>query len=160
MLTKCKTANTSALIQFGHNDQKVMTTTQFATNLTSLTKMIENAGCLPILLTSLACQTFSSEYTTSDRLGPYSAEAIKVASDLGLPVSCVRVCVDDKLDELNHASNDTTHLNALGAKYFRGVVADEVKAKISALSSYIVSDATLSEKVAAGSLELACSYVP
>ncbi|CAE6417651.1 unnamed protein product [Rhizoctonia solani] len=54
--------------------------------------------------------------------------------------------------QFNYASDDTTHLNALGAKYFGRIVADEVKAKVSALSSYIVSDATLSAKIAAGTL--------
>lgn len=51
-----------------------------------LTKTQQNAGCSPVLLTSLARRTFSSEHITSDSLGPYSAETIKVASALGLPV--------------------------------------------------------------------------
>lgn len=58
MLTGCKTANTFATIQFGHNDressdlsgssssynvitEKVMTTAEFATNLENLTKTIK-----------------------------------------------------------------------------------------------------------------------
>ncbi|KDN46598.1 hypothetical protein RSAG8_04251, partial [Rhizoctonia solani AG-8 WAC10335] len=158
--TKCKTANTYALIQFGHNDQKVMTTTQFAANLTSLTNIIKNAGCSPVLLTSLARRTFSSENATSDSLTPYSAETIKVASNLGLPLLPLLADSRAYLNKLgktgamqfNYASDDTTHLNALGAKYFGRIVADEVKSKVSALSSYIVSDATLSGKIAAGTL--------
>ncbi|CAE7055914.1 unnamed protein product [Rhizoctonia solani] len=160
MLTKCKTANTYALIQFGHNDQKVMTTAQFAANLTSLTNKIKSAGCSPILLTSLARRTFSSERATSDRLGPYSAETIKVAQKLGLPLLPLLADSRAYLNKLgktnamkfNYASDDTTHLNALGAKYFGRIVADEVKAKVSVLSSHIVSDATLSGKIAAGTL--------
>ncbi|KAB5590229.1 GDSL-like lipase/acylhydrolase [Ceratobasidium theobromae] len=160
MLTKCKTADTYALIQFGHNDQKVMTTTQFAANLTSLTNIIKNAGCSPVLVTSLARRTFSSEHATSDSLGPYSAETINVANNLGLPL--LPLLADsraylDKLGKTNaaqfdYADGDTTHLNALGAKYFGRIVADEVKAKVSALSSYIVVDAALSAKIAAGTL--------
>ncbi|KAJ1301067.1 hypothetical protein OPQ81_003485 [Rhizoctonia solani] len=160
MITRCKTANTYALIQFGHNDQKVMTTTQFAANLTSLTNKIKSAGCSPVLLTSLARRTFSSEHATSDSLGPYSAETINVASKLGLPLLPLLADSRAYLDKLgetsamkfNYASDDTTHLNALGAKYFGRIVADEVKAKVSALSSYIVSNATLSAKIAAGTL--------
>lgn len=160
MITKCKTANTYALIQFGHNDQKVMTTTQFAANLTSLTNIIKNAGCSPVLLTSLARRTFSSEHATSDSLGPYAAETINVASKLGLPLLPLLADSRAYLDKLgktnamqfNYATDDTTHLNALGAQYFGRIVADEVKAKVSALSSYIVSDAALSAKIAAGTL--------
>ncbi|GAB1520344.1 hypothetical protein RhiTH_003418 [Rhizoctonia solani] len=160
MITRCKTANTYALIQFGHNDMKLMSTTQFAANLTSLTNKIKSAGCSPVLMTSLARRTFSSEQATSDTLGPYSAETIKVASNLGL--SLLPLLADSRayLNKLgktnamqfNYASDDTTHLNSLGAKYFGRIVADEVKSKVSALSSYIISDASLSAKIAAGTL--------
>ncbi|KDN39811.1 hypothetical protein RSAG8_08603, partial [Rhizoctonia solani AG-8 WAC10335] len=54
MITVSKTANTFATIQFGHNDQKVVTADVFATNLEKLTNTIKNAGCSPILVTSLA----------------------------------------------------------------------------------------------------------
>ncbi|QRW25878.1 carbohydrate esterase family 12 protein [Rhizoctonia solani] len=147
MITRCKTANTYALIQF-------------AANLTSLTNKIKSAGCSPVLMTSLARRTFSSEQATSDTLGPYSAETIKVASNLGL--SLLPLLADSRayLNKLgktnamqfNYASDDTTHLNSLGAKYFGRIVADEVKSKVSALSSYIISDASLSAKIAAGTL--------
>ncbi|KAG8743280.1 hypothetical protein FRC10_012243 [Ceratobasidium sp. 414] len=86
MLTGCKTANTYATIQFGHNDQKVMTTDEFATNLESLTNTIKNAGCSPILVTSLARRVFTSEHVTSDILGPYSNQTIAVANKLKLPL--------------------------------------------------------------------------
>ncbi|KAF8684919.1 acetylesterase [Rhizoctonia solani] len=160
MITRCKTANTYALIQFGHNDMKVMSTTQFAANLTSLTNKIKSAGCSPVLMTSLARRTFSSEQATSDTLGPYSAETIKVASNLGLPLLPLLADSRAYLNKLgktnamqfNYASDDTTHLNSLGAKYFGRIVADEVKSKVSALSSYIISDASLSAKIAAGTL--------
>ncbi|KAF8607290.1 SGNH hydrolase [Ceratobasidium sp. AG-I] len=164
MISSCKTANTYALIQFGHNDQKVMTTAQFNANLTSLTNKIKNAGCSPVLLTSLARRTFSSEYVTSDVLGPYSAETIKVASALGLPLlplladslAYLNKLGKTKAAQFNFATTDgtvdNTHLNALGAQYFGRIVADEVKAKVSALSSYIKTDAALSAKIAAGTL--------
>ncbi|KAG8762785.1 hypothetical protein FRC12_008847 [Ceratobasidium sp. 428] len=160
MLTSCKTASTYALIQFGHNDQKVMTTTQFAANLTSLTNIIKNAGCSPVLLTSLPRRTFSSEYVTSDSLGPYSDQTISVASKLGLPLLPLLADGRTYLNKLgktnaqqfNFEADDTTHLNALGAKYFGRIVADEVKSKVSALSSYIVTDSALSAKIAAGTL--------
>ncbi|KAG8703148.1 hypothetical protein FRC08_003047 [Ceratobasidium sp. 394] len=160
MLTSCKTANTYALIQFGHNDQKVMTTTQFAANLTSLTNIIKNAGCSPVLLTSLPRRTYSSEYVTTDTLGPYSDQTISVASKLGLPLLPLLADGRAYLNKLgktnamqfNFEADDTTHLNALGAKYFGRIVADEVKTKVSALSSYIVTDSVLSAKIAAGTL--------
>lgn len=54
--------------------------------------MQQNAGCSPVLLTSLARRKFSKDKKTQDNLGPYSAETIKLASNLGLPVSSVHVC--------------------------------------------------------------------
>ncbi|KAB5593380.1 putative effector protein [Ceratobasidium theobromae] len=163
MLDKCKMADTYALVQFGHNDQKYMNTQQFAANLTSLTNTIKNAGCSPVLLTSLARRKFSKDKKTQDNLGPYSAETIKLASNLGLPhAQLLPLLADsraylDKLGEgnamkFNYADGDTTHLNALGAKYFGRIVADEVKAKIPTLSNYVVADAALSGKIAAGTL--------
>ena len=67
--------------------EKVMNTSYFATNLESLTLIIKNAGCKPILVTSLARRVFTSEHVTSDILGPYSNETINVAAKLNLPVS-------------------------------------------------------------------------
>ncbi|QRW13464.1 carbohydrate esterase family 12 protein [Ceratobasidium sp. AG-Ba] len=160
MLTSCKTANTYALIQFGHNDQKVMSTNQFAANLTSLTNIIKNAGCSPVLMTSLARRTFSNEHVTSDSLGPYSAQTINVASKLGLPLLPLLADARAYLDKLgktdamqfNYEADDTTHLNALGAEYFGRIVADEIKSKVSSLSAYVVADSALSAKIVAGTL--------
>lgn len=67
--------------------EKVMNTSEFATNLESLTKIIQGAGCKPILVTSLARRVFASEYVPTDILGPYSNETINVAAKLKLPVS-------------------------------------------------------------------------
>ncbi|CAE6452208.1 unnamed protein product [Rhizoctonia solani] len=125
MLTGCKTANTFALVQFGHNDQKVMTTAQFATNLEKLTNTIKNAGCSLILVTSLARRVFSSSHTTTDILGPYSEQTIAVANKLKLPVlplladSLAYIQKLGKADSLKFnldyatTNKDTTHLNAI-----------------------------------------------
>ncbi|CAE6466286.1 unnamed protein product [Rhizoctonia solani] len=161
MLTGCKTANTFATIQFGHNDQKVMTTDEFAANLEKLTNTIKNAGCSPILVTSLARRVFASSHTTTDILGPYSNRTITVANKLGLPIlplladSLAYIQKLGKADSMkfnldyNTTNKDTTHLNELGSLYFGRIVADEVKSKISALAPYIVANATLSAKIAA-----------
>ncbi|KAG8764736.1 hypothetical protein FRC12_007926 [Ceratobasidium sp. 428] len=164
MLAGCKTANTYATIQFGHNDQKVMTTAEFATNLEKLTNTIKSAGCSPILVTSLARRVFTSEHVTSDILGPYSNQTIAVANKLKLPLlplladSLAYVTKLGKTDSMkfnldyNTTNKDTTHLNELGTVYFGRIVADEIKSKISALAPYIVADAALSAKIAAGTL--------
>ncbi|KAF8607309.1 SGNH hydrolase [Ceratobasidium sp. AG-I] len=164
MLTGCKTANTYATIQFGHNDQKVMTTAEFATNLEALTKTIKTAGCSPILVTSLARRVFTSEHVTSDILGPYSNQTIAVANKLGLPIlplladSLAYITKLGKASSMtfnldyNTTNKDTTHLNERGSLYFGRIVADEVKLKISALAPYIVANATLSASIAAGTL--------
>ncbi|KAJ1301092.1 hypothetical protein OPQ81_003510 [Rhizoctonia solani] len=164
MLTGCKTANTFATIQFGHNDQKVMTTDEFATNLEKLTNTIKSAGCSPILVTSLARRVFSGEHTTTDILGPYSNQTIAVANKLDLPILPLladSLAYIQKLGKANSrkfnldyntTNKDTTHLNELGSLYFGRIVADEVKSKIPTLAPYIVSNVTLSAKIAAGTL--------
>ncbi|CEL54895.1 hypothetical protein RSOLAG1IB_07387 [Rhizoctonia solani AG-1 IB] len=141
-----------------------MTTAQFATNLEKLTNTIKNAGCSPILVTSLARRVFSSSHTTTDILGPYSEQTIAVANKLKLPVlplladSLAYIQKLGKADSLKFnldyatTNKDTTHLNALGSLYFGRIVADEVTSKISALSPYITTNATLSAKIASGTL--------
>ncbi|KAF8068723.1 SGNH hydrolase-type esterase domain-containing protein [Lyophyllum atratum] len=162
MLTQCKNAGTYAIIQFGHNDQKVMDTATFATNLESLTNKIKAAGCTPILVTSLCRRTFSGS-TLTDILGPYSAQTIAVAKKLNAPLlPLLADCMTyvQKLGKTNaytfnldYPNNtDTTHLNAVGARYFGRIVADEVKKIVPALAANIGADAALSAKIAAGTL--------
>ncbi|KAF8607310.1 SGNH hydrolase [Ceratobasidium sp. AG-I] len=164
MLASCKTPETYATIQFGHNDQKVMNKSYFATNLESLTLIIQNAGCKPILVTSLARRVFTSEHVTSDILGPYSNETINVAAKLNLPLLPL---LNDSLTYITKlgktksmlfnwdsatTNKDTTHLNYLGWEYFGRIVADEVHKYIPALSHYIVPNITLSQAIANGTI--------
>ncbi|KAF9455593.1 SGNH hydrolase-type esterase domain-containing protein [Collybia nuda] len=163
MLSTCKNANTFATIQFGHNDQKVMDTATFAANLESLVGKVKAAGCSPILVTSLARRTFSGS-TLTDILGPYSAQTIAVAKKLGLPLLPLLADSMAYVQKLGKAqamqfnldysttNKDTTHLNALGNRYFGRIVADEVKKTVPSLAGNIVADAALSAKIAAGTL--------
>ncbi|CAE6438459.1 unnamed protein product [Rhizoctonia solani] len=166
MLTSCKTPETWATIQFGHNDRmkKVMNTSYFAQNLESLTLKIQNAGCKPILVTSLARRVFTSEHVTSDILGPYSNETINVAAKLKLPIlpllndSLTYIAKLGKAQSMlfnwdsDSTNKDTTHLNSLGWKYFGRIVADEVHALVPQLSGYIVPDPALSDAIASGTI--------
>ncbi|RDB30823.1 Bypass of stop codon protein 6 [Hypsizygus marmoreus] len=142
--------NTFATIQFGHNDQKVMDTATFASNLESLTQEIMNARCSPILITSLYRRTFS-DGTLTDILEPYSNQTIAVATKLNFaPTSTAyRLSI---LHPETRQSADVTHLNPLGALYFGRMVADEVKKIVPALAPNIKADAGLSAKIAAGTL--------
>ncbi|KAG8686148.1 hypothetical protein FRC09_014309, partial [Ceratobasidium sp. 395] len=65
--------------------EKFINTSEFTTNLESLTSIIKDAGCKPTLVTSLARRVFASEYVTTDILGPYSNETIDVVKKLYLP---------------------------------------------------------------------------
>ncbi|KAG8681151.1 hypothetical protein FRC08_015813 [Ceratobasidium sp. 394] len=164
MLSSCKTPETWATIQFGHNDQKVMNTSEFATNLESLTLIIKDAGCKPILVTSLARRVFSSEHVPTDILGPYSNETINVAAKLNLPLLPLLADSLAYITKLGkHQSmffnwdyattnKDTTHLNSLGWEYFGRIVADEVFKYVPQLSHYIVPNRTLSEAIANGTI--------
>ncbi|KAH8832134.1 SGNH hydrolase-type esterase domain-containing protein [Flagelloscypha sp. PMI_526] len=160
--TACKTANTYATIQFGHNDQKVMTVDEFKTNLVSFTNKVIAAGCTPVLMTSLARRNFNSEYVPNDILGPYSAKTIEIAQEKGLlllPLLADSLKYITKLGrtqsyrfnlDYDTTNVDRTHLNDLGHVYFGRIVADEVKSIVPALSSYIVANATLSGAIANG----------
>ncbi|KAF8688452.1 acetylesterase, partial [Rhizoctonia solani] len=144
---------------------KVMNTSYFAQNLESLTLKIQNAGCKPILVTSLARRVFTSEHVTSDILGPYSNETINVAAKLKLPQ--ILPLLNDSLTYIaklgkaqsmlfnwdsDSTNKDTTHLNSLGWKYFGRIVADEVHALVPQLSGYIVPDPALSDAIASGTI--------
>ncbi|CEL54896.1 hypothetical protein RSOLAG1IB_07388 [Rhizoctonia solani AG-1 IB] len=141
-----------------------MNTSYFAQNLESLTLKIQNAGCKPILVTSLARRVFSSEHVTSDILGPYANETINVAAKLKLPLlpllndSLTYITKLGKTQSMlfnwdsSSTNKDTTHLNSLGWKYFGRIVADEVHALVPALSEYIVADTALSAAIANGTI--------
>ncbi|KAH7337643.1 SGNH hydrolase-type esterase domain-containing protein [Rhizoctonia solani] len=165
MLTSCKTPETWATIQFGHNGQKSMNTSYFAQNLESLALIIQDAGCKPILVMSLARRVFASEYEPTDILGPYANETINVAAKLKLPFLPL---LNDSLTyitklgktqaylfnwgENGTTGTDRTHLNSLGWKYFGRMVADEVHILIPELSQYIVPVPDLSAAIANGTI--------
>ncbi|CAE6510206.1 unnamed protein product [Rhizoctonia solani] len=164
ILVYMHSSNLDHRIQFGHNDQKVMNTSYFAQNLESLTLKIQTAGCKPILVTSLARRVFASEHVTTDILGPYANETINVAAKLKLPLlpllndSLTYVTKLGKTQSMlfnwdsNTTNKDTTHLNALGWKYFGRIVADEIHARVPRLSHYIVPDLALSTAIANGAI--------
>ncbi|CUA76606.1 hypothetical protein RSOLAG22IIIB_12401 [Rhizoctonia solani] len=162
MLTSCKTPETWATIQFGHNDQKSMNTSYFGQNLESLTLIIKDAGCNPILVTSLARRVFASEYEPTDILGPYANETINVAAKLKLPLlpllndSLTYITKPGKtqayLFNFGENGTDRTHLNSLGWKYVGRMVADEVHNLIPELNQYIVPDPALSAAIANGTI--------
>ncbi|CCO35123.1 hypothetical protein RSOLAG1IB_07389 [Rhizoctonia solani AG-1 IB] len=142
-----------------------MNTSYFAQNLESLTLKIQNAGCKPILVTSLARRVFASEYEPTDILGPYANETINVAAKLKLPLipllndSLTYITKLGKTQAYNFnwgengtTGTDRTHLNALGWKYFGRIVADEVRARVSELKPYIVQDPALSAAIANGTI--------
>ncbi|KAG5652190.1 hypothetical protein H0H81_005954 [Sphagnurus paluster] len=140
-----------------------MDTATFAANLEDVTNIIKNAGCSPILVTSLCRRTFSGG-TLTDILGPYSDQTIAVAKKLNLPVLPLLADCQAYVQKLGKANamqfnldysttnKDTTHLNDLGSKYFGRIVADEVKINVPALAANIKADPALSAKIAAGIL--------
>ncbi|KAH8832755.1 SGNH hydrolase-type esterase domain-containing protein [Flagelloscypha sp. PMI_526] len=161
-LEHCAEECTYATVQFGHNDQKEMTTDQFHANLTTFIHTIVDAGCKPILVTSLARRNFLDEHTPNDILGPYSAETIKVSEELGLPLLPLLADSLEYISKLGATESmrfnwdsattnkDHTHLNSLGWAYFGRMVADEVHELIPEVSPFIVPNATLSQALEDG----------
>ena len=125
------------LIQFGHNDQKrlhLAADTGYTENLLRFIRELREAGAEPILVTSLARNTWASEKKYNDMLFPY-AEAVKRIGER----ESVKVC--DLHGKMKAAILDAgmegakpwfhpcdyTHPNDFGAHMIAGFVAAELE---------------------------------
>ncbi|KAG5635093.1 hypothetical protein H0H81_012465 [Sphagnurus paluster] len=136
----------------------------FRNNLEALTNTVKAAGCTPILVTSLCRRTFSGGQL-KDILAPFADQTIAVGKKLNVPVLPLLADSRAYVAKLGSANanqfnfvgekttgRDTTHLNALGSKFFGRMVADEMKKAVPALAANIKADAVTSGKIAAGTL--------
>ncbi|KAH6977493.1 SGNH hydrolase-type esterase domain-containing protein [Ilyonectria sp. MPI-CAGE-AT-0026] len=144
-------------IQFGHNDQKVMTTEEYQSNLTSLITEAKDAGATPIIITSLTRRRFSGG-SVIQNLEEWRQAAIATAEEncikwLDLNIAStnyVNAIGSENATYYDLSSGDKTHLNVAGETVFARMVADLLLEKRPDLSPFIIPNKALSDKIWAG----------
>ncbi|KAK6538476.1 hypothetical protein TWF694_010059 [Orbilia ellipsospora] len=119
-------------IQFGHNDQKVLTTAQFQANLQSMGQQIQAiSGAYPVFVTSLSRRDYKNG-VISDVLEPWmiytraAAKAIgaKYIELLQTSITYLNGIGETAAHKMDYESGDSTHLNACGASVLSRMVGD------------------------------------
>ncbi|KAF7557477.1 hypothetical protein G7Z17_g729 [Cylindrodendrum hubeiense] len=144
-------------IQFGHNDQKVMTLDEYQSNLTSLITEVKTAGGTPIIITSLTRRTFSGGAVVQN-LEDWRQAAIAAAEENSIKFLDLNIASTDYINAIgsenatyyNLSAGDKTHLNVAGETVFGRMVADLLLRKRPDLRHYIIPNRNLSAKIWAG----------
>lgn len=133
------------LIQFGHNDQKLMHLMAeggYRENLIRYIEELRGKGAIPVLVTPLARNSWRGDGTYNDLLAHYEAACLSIGKEYQVPV----VPLHQKSMELIKAlgrdramryfyPSDYTHSNDYGAYLFAGFVYE-------ALCEYKMTDTT------------------
>ncbi|KAF7586538.1 hypothetical protein BBP40_008693 [Aspergillus hancockii] len=144
-------------IQFGHNDQKVLTLDVFQANLEAIATDIKEAGGTPILITSLTRRTFDGDEVVQN-LKEWRGATIAAAKAVGVKyldlnlasTNYVNAIGEENSHKYNLASNDNTHLNPAGEVVFGRLTLDLLLGEREDLAGYFESNEALSEKIANG----------
>ncbi|KAF3934996.1 hypothetical protein ABW20_dc0100619 [Dactylellina cionopaga] len=143
------------LIQFGHNDQKVLTQTDFQTNLQNMGKEIQGiSGAYPVFVTSLSRRSYSSG-KVSDSLEPWMVYTRNAANAIGAKyiellqtsITYLNGIGETAAHKMDYESGDNTHLNACGAKVFARMVGDLLVRKPVVAQAGIKTDSTLTSNI-------------
>ena len=129
------------LIQFGHNDQKLPELDARGGYRRELDRYITEAraaGVRPILVTSLARNTWNPDGSYHDLLHDWAEAVIELGRDRHVPVldlhalsmKLVRKLGDEGARPMYHAG-DRTHLHDVGAYRMAGLVAGEMRRVLS-----------------------------
>jgi len=124
------------LIQFGHNDQKrkrLAADTGYTDNLVRYIRELREAGARPVLVTSLARNTWRSGTEYNDMLAPFAAAMRKIGREQGVPVLDLHAAMKDAICRAGLEAarvwfhpGDFTHTNDFGAHMAAGFVAEEL----------------------------------
>ena len=124
------------LIQFGHNDQKkrrLAAETGYTENLIRYIRELREAGAKPVLVTSLARNTWKSPTEYNDLLERWAAAAVKVGQVENVPVldlhgMMMRKIIDSGMEGAKrfYHPGDYAHPNDFGAHMAAGFVASEL----------------------------------
>lgn len=123
------------LLQFGHNDQKLMHLMAeggYRENLIRYIEELREKGAVPVLVTPLARNSWrGDDGTYNDLLQPYDEACIRIGEEYHVPVlplhqkskDFIRSCGRDRAMRYFYPS-DYTHSNDYGAFMFAGFVYD------------------------------------
>jgi len=124
------------LIQFGHNDQKrkhLAAGAGYTDNLVRYIRELREAGARPVLVTSLARNTWRSETEYNDMLAPFAAAMQKIGREQDVPVLDLHAAMKDAICRVGLEAarvwfhpGDYTHTNDFGAHMAAGFVAKEM----------------------------------
>lgn len=124
------------LIQFGHNDQKrkhLAADTGYTDNLLRFIREIRDTGAKPVLVTSLARNTWRSKTEYNDMLAPFATAMQAIGQEQNVPVLDLHAAMKDALCRIGLDAarvwfhpGDYTHTNDFGAHMAAGFVAKEL----------------------------------
>ncbi|SPO01595.1 probable acetylesterase [Cephalotrichum gorgonifer] len=151
-------------VQFGHNDQKVMSSEEFKSNMVNITNDIRAAGGTPILITSLTRRNFGDDgkvkqdHTQWGNLAQYAAATIAAAEEAGVKFldlnkaseAYVNAIGEENSVNYDWGPGDATHLNPAGEIVFGRMTLDLLLKARGDLRGYFTSNKELSRKIAAG----------
>lgn len=145
------------LIQFGHNDQKRYNTSVYSDHLKSYVDRIQQAGGLPVIVSSVTRRSFDADgkivsnlvknenYSYQATLTDYADAAEAVAKELNLPfIDLHRISIAhhnqigrEASMAYNFKEDDKTHFNQKGAEAIAGLILEELKAVLPELAPYV-----------------------
>ncbi|KAK6532622.1 hypothetical protein TWF281_006803 [Arthrobotrys megalospora] len=143
------------LIQFGHNDQKVLSQSEFQTNLQNMGNEIKGiSGAIPVFVTSLSRRGFNSG-KVSDSLEPWMVYTRNAANAIGAKyIELLQTSIgylngigETAAHKMDYESGDSTHLNSCGAKVFARMVGDLLVRKPVVAQASIKTDSTTTGKI-------------
>ncbi|KAK6504483.1 hypothetical protein TWF506_002678 [Arthrobotrys conoides] len=143
------------LIQFGHNDQKVLSQSEFQTNLQNMGNEIKGiSGAVPVFVTSLSRRGFSSG-KVSDSLEAWMVYTRNAANAIGVKyIELLQTSIgylngigETAAHKMDYESGDSTHLNSCGADVFARMVGDLLVRKPVVAQGSIKMDSTKTGKI-------------
>ncbi|KAG9257205.1 SGNH hydrolase-type esterase domain-containing protein [Emericellopsis atlantica] len=144
-------------IQFGHNDQKVMTLDEFRVNLIGYANDIKALGGTPIFISSLTRRTFEDGKVVQN-LKDWRDETLVAAESTGVQFVDLNMASTTYVDAIgaedaqyyNLEPSDRTHLNPAGEIVFGRMTLDLLLDVRPDLAGYFEANEALSEKIANG----------
>ncbi|KAI6783955.1 SGNH hydrolase-type esterase domain-containing protein [Emericellopsis cladophorae] len=144
-------------IQFGHNDQKVMTLDEFRVNMVGYADDIKALGGTPIFISSLTRRTFKDGKVVQN-LKEWRDEALVAAEAAGVQFVDLNMASTTYVDAIgaenaqyyNWEPSDRTHLNPAGEIVFGRMTLDLVLEVRPDLDRYFEANEALSEKIENG----------
>lgn len=124
------------LIQFGHNDQKrkhLAADAGYTDNLKRYIRELRSLGAVPVLVTSLARNTWTSGTQYNDMLAPFAGAVKKIGQVMEVPVLDLHARMMEAIQRVGMDAArvwfhpcDYTHTNDFGAHMAAGFVAEEL----------------------------------